>query len=142
MIHEEYYKMVKGMHGPATIYINPDKNDLKELYKEISEDNVLKKVYCRFLIYENKLYVWNENFLHSSLIKSLGLPLNAINTVKINIKDAFLGVSRLIQGESKLKFDNTNQKINKSQLSELYEIYKEIFEKYFTNIEKVGVFTW
>lgn len=70
------------------------------------------------------------------MIKHLGLKFSTSNTEKINISEAFLGIGELQKGQSKIRFDTTNQQLN-DEYDKVIELYGTILEKYFTNIEHI-----
>ena len=147
-LEEEYHSLVTKKYSRTlvsplviTVYVNPTNSDLKDLFEEIQTENTkIKKrndfISCRFLIHKDHIYVWNEEFLHSSMIRHLGLIFDTSNTELIKIEDAFLGIADIKKGRSRLEYVSTNQRVD-CDFNYLMKLYGTIVNKYFSNVDDI-----
>jgi hypothetical protein len=108
------------------IFKNPDKSEIRELA------DFGNKV--RFIAYKNNLYVFPAELLHLSAVKELakipeiGIPISAGSDS--HPKVAFLGIAKINLGTYKLKFTETNQKLDSNALDYIEKNYGYI-ERFF-----------
>lgn len=134
-INEEYDSLIKNPKDKTKnweIFVNPDKNEIKNLRKaiqlETGEDNI------RFLIYNGSIYVWSYVILHHILLKHLSIKINdKFGTAFIPIKKVFMGVGKALPN-GQIEYVSCVQTINIKDKKEICGIYKPFFEKYFSNI--------
>jgi hypothetical protein len=113
---EEYHSIATNPLNKQkrTVFINPSKDEIRELSKETNN--------VRFIAHKGNTYVFHGDFLHSDMIKHLGLPLES----NPPINKAFLGVAKPL-ANGKLQFTETNQKIPANSVDLVEKLYKHLY---------------
>ena len=119
-VTEEYHSLVgTGLNKKTyTIFIDPTKDEIKELARESNS--------ARFIVFQNHLYIFSAEVLHSFAIKHLGFPISNDPPVKY----AFLGIAKPNLNGT-LVFTDSNQTLSAKDSADLERIHGKVLSTYF-----------